>query len=308
MSVESNPLIDRSDVWDRFVNNASETFSRQELEWLKPMFFETEFEYGNDSKYGVFAKDYLKAFKFCPAQNVEVWNDWFSNKLPLWLEDDYERKLPAILRELGQGQGFQVENYGWPFELTVDLFYFCYGKKITTVSFDFLDSRLDVHPLLRPNIVEFHRTSISNILRWFNGSNHTAGLFHARLVSFWLSIFNWLPPAFFDLKLYVGAQKQQCLLQDLFITLRDRENLKLDAERNEFVELFIDGVTSNRVPRECRDLWFASQDPDFIHSRDVESLSRPDGYMKLNASKISMWITTNIQKKYEDEQSKIIDT
>lgn len=303
MSVENKPMLDRSDVWDRFVIDASEAYSRQELEWLKPMFFEAEFEYGNDSKYGVFAKDYLKAFKFCPAQNVEVWDDWFSNKLPLWLEDDFEIKLPGILRELGQDQGFQVENYGWPFELTIDLFYFCYGKKITTVSFDFLDFRLDVHPLLRPNIVEFHRISISNIQSWLKGSNHTAGLFHAKLVCFWLSIFNWLPPAFFDLKLHVGSQKQQCLLQDLFITLRDKENLQLDPERNEFVDLFIDGITSNSVPRECRDLWFASQDPNFIHSRDVESLSRPDDYMKLNTSKISMWITKNIQEKYEEERN-----
>ncbi len=41
-------LPDRDGVWERFKESAKDTYNAQEIGWLQPMFFEAEFDYGNE--------------------------------------------------------------------------------------------------------------------------------------------------------------------------------------------------------------------------------------------------------------------
>lgn len=259
------------------------------------MFFEAEFDYGNVDKYGKFSTDYIKAFTFSPVQNKAAWMRRFSKDLPAWLGDDYQDELSSILKTVGFGQCYQVDSFGWPFELTVDWFHFCYGEEIESASYKFLNYDVGIHPLLRSNLKGFHETNLSTIRNWLKGNDKLINCFHVKTVKFWLSTFKWLHPVFFSRELAVGAERAQCLLQDLFIEIRNAPNLSLDSEREQFLEYLVSYLESDKVPVECNALWEASQKTDFLHSRDVASLANPDGFMQLNHWKISLWMKRNME-------------
>ena len=288
-------LPDRDSVWERFKESAKDTYNPKELEWLQPMFFEAEFDYGNVDKYGRFATDYIKAFTYSPVQNSEVWTRRFSEDLPAWLGDTYQDELYEILINHGNVQCYQVARFGWPFQLTIEWFHFCFGEEIESVSYKFLNYDVGIHPLLRSSFTTLHETYLLSIRDWLKGNDKLINCFHVQTTKFWLSTLKWLHPVFFSRELAVGAEQAQCLLQDLFIEIRNAPNLSLDSERELFLKYLVSYLESDKVRVDCNALWEASQKADFLHSKDVASLANPDGFMQLNHRKISLWMKRNME-------------
>ena len=290
-------LPDRDGVWERFKESAKDTYNAQEIGWLQPMFFEAEFDYGNVDKYGRFAKDYIRAFTFSPVQNVEVWTRRFSKDLPAWLGDEYQYELSDILETVGAGQCYQVASFGWPFQLTVDWFHFCFGEEVESAEYKFLNYDVGIHPLFRSRLITLHERYPLAIRDWLKGNDKLINCFYVQTAKFWLSTLKWLHPVFFSRELAVGAKQAQCFLQDLFIEMRNSPNLSLDSEREVFLKYLVSYLESDKVPVDCNALWEASQQADFLHSKDVDSLANPDGFMQLNYRKISLWMKRNMESQ-----------
>ncbi|NRB41737.1 MAG: hypothetical protein HRU20_25245, partial [Pseudomonadales bacterium] len=167
--LDPNWLEEREILWSGNSQVMSENFTKKDLAFIKPMFFEAHFDYGNRKKYGRFSEDYLMAFIFCPVQTSESWQRWFSEDLPNWLGERVEIDLESILFKAAFRKYSYVSVNGWSLDTTVELFKFCYGDRITLGPYQFLNYKREKHPLLGLDGVKFYTDWLISFVAWLKG-------------------------------------------------------------------------------------------------------------------------------------------
>lgn len=303
-------LAAREMQWEKYCSDVSDEISKQELEFIRPIFFEAQFDYGNVEKYGKYAEDFGKAFVLCPVQTVERWEKWFSEYLPEWLGEEFSSKLDNLLVRFG----FYGLHRNWTLETAVELFRFCFGSNIASKPFVFLQYELPKHPLLNgAGCWNFYRRWVLDMVNWLTGNGaDEPGEYSSYLLDAWISVLSFQHPILFRYELNMDTLGDQDNLQRLFVLCGENysfekqlassnlDRFKIDkllesdkGRRVEFVKEFRVAMDVSELPEEMRALWKRSHDKDFVLASHQE-LFVMEKKEKVRKHELVKWMDTRI--------------
>ncbi|MCP4321979.1 MAG: hypothetical protein GY951_03835 [Psychromonas sp.] len=310
---DPNWLQQRQRLWEERKPSLLDCTSKKERVWLKTLFFDPEFDYGNVEKYGKYAENYFYAFGFSPVQHPQKWQKWFAEDLPKWLGEQYTLDPSRIMWELA----FTLHNPGehWDDDVYIELFRFCYGDKITTAPYQFLQFDLPRHPFLLGSgsrLITFYKNWLGKVVYWLEGGFADDQHFAVELFPMWLSTLQWINPLCFQHALKDATREEQRDLQQLFIFCRDQANYDLqyqsslleqyakkDTLKNDtgkrlaFLGHFKQQFEAFDKPAELEALWQQSQQSDFISAWQGDRIEDAD-YRKPNKTVMRRWTRDKI--------------
>lgn len=296
----------REEQWNRFCDSVSDEYSMKELAYIKPMFFEKEFDFGNKAKYGMYAEDCHRAFILCPVQTEERWREWFAKKLPEWMGKDYQNNLRNLLFSYGY---FTLADF-WPTSLSVKLFEFCFGKMATLKPYTFLGFEVPSHPLIGSRSITFCDRWLSNIYLWLTLSNEENENYCAELIDMWFSLLPFVHPIYFRYDINQDTSIPQKKLQDILyvcsredvegyfhgLVFKKREIGNKGLNDNDqfekrilFVREMRARLNGKMIPEALQQLWGNASKPNFVPAHRLKKMPEVPKIDRVRKHEIGKW-------------------
>lgn len=264
----------RETLWKKIANDLGGEISRKKLSQLRPMFFEMEFDYGNERKYGDFRFDALRASIWCPVQTVERWRKHLTQDLHRWKGGrgfNFADELKAFA-----GLNLSRDHLGWDIQTELEVIRYILGDNYQPQGFAF-EGQSTIYPV-SANYV--HYWWISNISKWLRGALPNDDVKWAHLLDYWASALPYVDPIMFKLKYSRNGQvsRAQYSLQSTLLRLNnyDIEKIKQtklqgdepvivedSGKRSAFVSRLKLKLSEGCIPEGLRALWKTVQQQDF---------------------------------------------
>ncbi|NRB41740.1 MAG: hypothetical protein HRU20_25260 [Pseudomonadales bacterium] len=168
-------------------------YSRKQIAWIKPTFFEAEFDYGNEKKYGEYATYIGSAMHECPIQTVERWDKWFED-IQAWIPSEYKQnqEVNRIIAGHSQWKNWDVRTEpSWDLATELELFHYYLGYTYQPGPFTFKHFHFEKHPL---SPTEFGGIWNSRLSNWLVGGIPDAAIKYTYLMDFGLSCIPFIHP------------------------------------------------------------------------------------------------------------------
>ena len=265
---------EREAQWKRLADYLSDEYSRKKLRQLRPMFFETEFDYGNEEKYGELKYQHLRALFHCPVQTPDRWRKYLLEDLPRWEGEDYN--LSEYLESLADFNDSR-EHLGWDMETELEAIRYVCGDKYVDGDYVF-EGRRVAYPL---DANRLHATWIEKICVWLEGEGlPQPDVKWSHLIDYWVSVLPYLAPVFFQYRFSVctSVEMAQHSLQSVMMLIQDYSLDKLVVEKKRDRKAIIANDTGRReafsqellstldrieLPPDMEALWTMTKQPGF---------------------------------------------
>lgn len=270
---------EREKLWRRYADDLSEELSRKEIAWIRPMFFEPEFDYGN-AKYGELKHNHRLAIRLCPIQTQERWRRYLIEDAPRWVGKEY--KLAEEMRDMASFDDDLLSGFtGMDVTTQVELVQYLFGDRFIRGNFEF-EGVTASYPVTANYV---HDSFIRHADSWLSGCNPAEDIKWHHFVEYWRSALPYVNGVYFKYKRSRsgGVSAAQGCLQRVLMSIRDydiEEVKQYQSNRGEDSVIVQDkGLRQQTadalkdmldhdqsLPTGLRDLWEMAQSAEFSPS------------------------------------------
>ncbi|MEW8507173.1 MAG: hypothetical protein AB2598_10745 [Candidatus Thiodiazotropha sp.] len=280
-------LVKREETWEGRVRDLSGHLSRKQIKQIRPMFFELEFDYGNEDKYGEYKHDFERASNYCPVQTRERWRRYITEDIPRWLGDDFD--LRRYMESFAHFDNQYRMAMGWDMQTELEVIDYLLGNGYVENGYVF-EGRCVDYPVPANRI---YFDWIFNVYHWLAGNTPQADVKWSHLIDFWVSTLPYVHRVFFSYKRSShGRVKQgQNWLQNVLVLIQeyslDKLTLKQKEERSaviesdtgrrkEFVDELVRALDCKELPSEFSELWNSAKQSGFEPSDQFDYMDPKD--------------------------------